>query len=90
MLAELSLHDSSLIPFQTSYWLLVVLGFLILAGNTAFPILLRFFIFVLSKAVPTGSQTRQTLQFLLDHPRRCFLYLFPSQYVLRTLNPNRG
>lgn len=36
-----SLHDSSLIPFQTAYWLLLVLGFLILAGNTAFPIYLR-------------------------------------------------
>jgi len=25
-----------------------------------------------------GSQASETLQFLLDHPRRCFVYLFPS------------
>ncbi|KAE8228750.1 hypothetical protein CF326_g6307 [Tilletia indica] len=28
--------------------------------------------------VPKGSQTFETLRFLLDHPRRCFVYLFPS------------
>ena len=31
------------------------------------------------KSVPKTSQTRETLQFLLDHPRRCFIYLFPSR-----------
>lgn len=41
LVRSISLHDSSLIPFQTAYWLLIVLGFLILAGNTAFPIFLR-------------------------------------------------
>jgi hypothetical protein len=33
---------------------------------------------IVSKAVPSRSRTRETLQFLLDHPRRCFIYLFPS------------
>lgn len=37
--------------------------------------IIRFF---LSKIVPRTSPLHETLQFLLDHPRRCFIYLFPS------------
>lgn len=33
----------------------------------------------LSKTISRHSQLRETLQFLLDHPRRCFIYLFPAQ-----------
>lgn len=36
----------------------------------------------MSKVVPRQSRTRETLQFLLDHPRRCFIYLFPSTCVI--------
>jgi len=74
----MSLVDASLVPFQTAYLLLWAMIFLILAGNTAFPCFLRFFIWVGSKCVPKSSQAYATLRFLLDHPRRCFLYLFPS------------
>lgn len=31
-----------------------------------------------SKVSSKNSRTHETLQFLLDHPRRCFVYLFPS------------
>ncbi|KAF8608135.1 TrkH-domain-containing protein [Ceratobasidium sp. AG-I] len=72
----MSLVDQSMVPFQTAYPMIVVLFFLILAGNTAFPICLRFTIWLLSKVV--SRRTRDTLHFLLDHPRRCFIYLFPS------------
>ncbi|GAA5992419.1 hypothetical protein JCM11641_002901 [Rhodosporidiobolus odoratus] len=74
----MSLSDSSMIPFQRAYWMVIVQGLLILGGNTAFPIFLRLVIWVTSKLVPRASRTRETLQFLLDHPRRCFIYLFPS------------
>ena len=57
---------------------ILVIVFLIFAGNTAFPIFLRFIIWTLSKLAPSTSKFRETLQFLLDHPRRCFIYLFPS------------
>ena len=30
------------------------------------------------KVFPNGSPTKETLAFLLDHPRRCFTLLFPS------------
>jgi len=52
--------------------------FVIFAGNTAFPIFLRFSVWTLSKLVPQKSRLYETLHFLLDHPRRCFIYLFPS------------
>ncbi|KAM0793243.1 hypothetical protein ACM66B_000706 [Microbotryomycetes sp. NB124-2] len=88
----MSLIDASMIPFQRAYLLIVVVSYLILAGNTAFPVFLRLCIWILSKLVPRNSRTRETLQFLLDHPRRCFIYLFPSHqtwflvFVLVILN----
>lgn len=36
------------------------------------------FRWVTTKLVPRKSQLNETLHFLLDHPRRCFIYLFPS------------
>ncbi|CAD6954293.1 unnamed protein product [Tilletia controversa] len=74
----MSLLDTSMIQLADAYLMLIPLMFLILAGNTAFPIFFRFFIWVFSKMVPTRSMTFETLRFLLDHPRRCFVYLFPS------------
>jgi len=32
---------------------------------------------IITKCVPHQSLTNETLRFLLDHPRRCFIYLFP-------------
>ncbi|KAL0948734.1 hypothetical protein HGRIS_008868 [Hohenbuehelia grisea] len=83
----MSLVDQSMIPFQRAYGIVFTMSILILAGNTGFPIVLRFTIWVLSKAVPRTSRVSETLQFLLDHPRRCFIYLFPSHqtWVLLTL-----
>ncbi|KAF8967965.1 cation transport protein-domain-containing protein [Flammula alnicola] len=73
-----SLVDQSMVPFQDAYPMIFVMIFLILAGNTSFPIFLRFMIWCLSKVVRKGSRAHETLHFLLDHPRRCFIYLFPS------------
>ncbi|KAL0072467.1 hypothetical protein AAF712_000230 [Marasmius tenuissimus] len=73
-----SLVDTSMLPFQNAYVMILLMIFLILAGNTAFPIFLRFTIWILTKLVPKTSRANETLHFLLDHPRRCFIYLFPS------------
>jgi potassium uptake Trk family protein len=51
--------------------------FLIVIGNTGFPCALRFVIWWTSKCVPVGGALWEELQFLLDHPRRCFTLLFP-------------
>ncbi|KAF5380579.1 hypothetical protein D9615_004675 [Tricholomella constricta] len=74
----MSLVDHSMVPFQTAYPMVFFMAFLILAGNTAFPVFLRFTIWVSTKCVPRTSRANETLHFLLDHPRRCFIFLFPS------------
>ncbi|MCO5565338.1 hypothetical protein L7F22_019011 [Adiantum nelumboides] len=74
----LSLIDTSMIELNDQYLMLIPIAILILFGNTAFPIVLRFMIWILSLCVPKKSRTYETLRFLLDHPRRCFVYLFPS------------
>lgn len=76
--AGMSLVDQSMVPFQRAYPMIFAMMFAILAGNTAFPIFLRFSVWVTTKLVPKRSQLNETLHFLLDHPRRCFIYLFPS------------
>ncbi|KAH0829084.1 cation transport protein-domain-containing protein [Lanmaoa asiatica] len=70
----LSLVDQSMLPFQTAYPMIFFMIFLILAGNTGF----RQFSWTIANLIPTGSRLYETLRFLLDHPRRCFVYLFPA------------
>ncbi|KAG2182843.1 hypothetical protein INT44_005824, partial [Umbelopsis vinacea] len=71
--------DDSVIPFQKSPVFLLSLAFLILVGNTAFALLLRFIIWIMWVTTPVSRQVhKDSLRFLLDHPRRCFTTLFPS------------
>lgn len=72
-----TLTATSMVPFQNAVFPLLLMTFLIIIGNTGFPCALRFVIWVLSKCVPVGSGLWEELQFLLDHPRRCFTLLFP-------------
>ncbi|KAK4141645.1 cation transport protein-domain-containing protein [Dichotomopilus funicola] len=73
-----TLTPDSMISFSTATWPLLLLGFLIVIGNTGFPVMLRFIIWVLSLITPAGTGLYEELRFLLDHPRRCFTLLFPS------------
>ncbi|GAA5916529.1 uncharacterized protein JCM6883_005449, partial [Sporobolomyces salmoneus] len=88
----MSLVDASMIPFNSAYWFILLVAFLILAGNTALPCFLRLTIWIGSKLVPRDSRTKETLSFLLDHPRRTYIYLFPAHqtwqlvFVLICLN----
>lgn len=79
-----------MISFQQAAFPLLLGSFLIIAGyltldfydlldrNTGFPCLLRLIIWILFKIFPNGSIKKETFGFLLDHPRRCFTILFPS------------
>jgi Trk-type K+ transport system membrane component len=77
-----------MISFQQAVFPLLLGSFLIVAGyitsfkteirNTGFPCLLRLIIWILFKLYPDNSAGKETLAFLLDHPRRCFTLLFPS------------
>ena len=73
-----TLTPDSMNSFNTATWPLLLLSFLIVIGNTAFPILLRFIIWVASHLVRVDTGIYEELRFLLDHPRRCFTLLFPS------------
>ncbi|KFX89890.1 hypothetical protein V490_06763 [Pseudogymnoascus sp. VKM F-3557] len=73
-----TLTADSMVSFQTAIFPLLLMSFLILIGNTGFPILLRWIIWIGSKLVPQGSGLWEELKFLLDHPRRCFTLLFPA------------
>lgn len=73
-----TLTPDSMVSFQTAIFPLLLMSFLILIGNTAFPIMLRWIIWLVSKIVPQGSGIWEELKFLLDHPRRCFTLLFPA------------
>ncbi|OAL46846.1 high affinity potassium transport protein [Pyrenochaeta sp. DS3sAY3a] len=74
-----TLTPDSMISFQYAVLPLVLGTFLIIIGNTGFPCMLRFVIWLTSKLVPRNSGVWEELRFLLDHPRRCFTLLFPSK-----------
>jgi Trk-type K+ transport system membrane component len=74
-----TLTPDSMISFQFAVLPLLLGTFLIIIGNTGFPCMLRFIIWLCSICVPKGSGVWEELRFLLDHPRRCFTLLFPSK-----------
>jgi Trk-type K+ transport system membrane component len=74
-----TLTPDSMVSFQYAVLPLLLGTFLIIIGNTGFPCMLRFVIWLVSKFVPKGSGVWEELRFLLDHPRRCFTLLFPSK-----------
>ncbi|KAK3074659.1 hypothetical protein LTR53_002737 [Teratosphaeriaceae sp. CCFEE 6253] len=88
----MSLLDANMTAFQTGYYLLITMSLLILAGNTMYPVFLRLIIWTMWKTLTKGPLARyfrgeeweeraKTLRFLLDHPRRCYTNLFPSQHT---------
>ncbi|OTB08575.1 hypothetical protein M426DRAFT_18673 [Hypoxylon sp. CI-4A] len=87
-----TLTPDSMNSFNTAIFPLLVMSFLIILGNTGFPIMLRFMIWLFSLVAPRGSGLWEELKFLLDHPRRCFTLLFPSNatwwlfFILVVLN----
>lgn len=86
-----TLTPDSMISFRDATWPLLVMSFLAFAGNTCYPIFLRCSIWMSSQVArflerrtkndqkrASLKSTLQSLQFLLDHPRRCYTLLFPS------------
>lgn len=73
-----TLTPDSMNSFNSAVYPLLIMSFFIVIGNTGFPVMLRFVIWVTSCIVPRGSGLWEELRFLLDHPRRCFTLLFPA------------
>lgn len=74
----LTLTPDSMNSFNTSEYTMMIMWFFIIIGNTGFPVMLRFVIWITSILTPKGTGLWEELRFLLDHPRRCFTLLFPS------------
>ena len=74
-----TLTPNSMISFQDAVFPLILGSFLIVIGNTGFPCMLRFMIWLMSKLITVDGRLYEELRFLLDHPRRCFTLLFPSR-----------
>ncbi|KAG8948022.1 low affinity potassium transporter [Tulasnella sp. 424] len=72
----LTLVDQGMGPFSAAYVMVIFQGWLIVAGSIGLPIFLRLIVWIFCKISP--AQHKAPLQFLLDHPRRCYLYMFPS------------
>ncbi|KAK9447597.1 cation transport protein-domain-containing protein [Limtongia smithiae] len=73
-----SIIPTSMIEFATAVFPLLLMAFLVVIGNTGFPCMLRLIIWLLRGMFRHGSRARESLTFLLEHPRRCFILLFPS------------
>ncbi|KAL2060670.1 hypothetical protein VTL71DRAFT_9311 [Oculimacula yallundae] len=85
----MSLLDANLIPFQTSIYTLITMGMMILAGNTAYPLILRLILWLMLKFLTffypnpsTHSTHKATLRFILTYPRRVYTNLFPAAPTL--------
>ncbi|EAS35498.3 trk family potassium uptake protein [Coccidioides immitis RS] len=74
-----TLTPDSMISFRDSTFPMLWMTFLIYVGNTAYPCMLRLIIWIAFKLTPEGSSIKEPLNFLLDHPRRCYTVLFPSK-----------
>lgn len=74
----MSLSGDSLTIFQRTAYIPLLVSIFIMFGNTAVPVGLRLVIWIMFKLTPPFGRMHETLAFLLDHPRRCFMLLFPS------------
>lgn len=74
-----TLTPDSMITFRDAPWPMLSMSFLAFAGNTFYPVFLRFIIWAMSKIAPEKAQIQEPLSFLLNHPRRCYTLLFPSR-----------
>jgi hypothetical protein len=82
----MSLLDAGMTAFQSGYYFVLIVGtLLILAGNQASPIFLRFIVWVLSRTLHFSSKHenyavwRETFDFILEYPRRVYINMFPSR-----------
>ncbi len=77
--------DANVVPYGGSYFVLVVMGAMILAGNTAYPIFLRLVLWAGLRALRAATcpgqlaEWKATLEYILRYPRRVYTNLFPAR-----------
>ncbi|KAF3013523.1 hypothetical protein E8E14_008834 [Neopestalotiopsis sp. 37M] len=81
----MSVLDANMIPYGSSYFVLIVMGTMILAGNTAYPVFLRLWLWSMLKLLnlltfeTSFRHLKDTLEYILKYPRRVYTNLFPSR-----------
>ncbi|TPX07247.1 uncharacterized protein E0L32_010841 [Thyridium curvatum] len=81
----MSLLDANMIPFEEAFYVLITMALMILAGNTMYPVFLRFIFWTGLKgleyftAEDDCADLKATLEFILKYPRRVYTNLFPSR-----------
>ncbi|KAI2616194.1 TrkH-domain-containing protein [Hypomontagnella submonticulosa] len=81
----MSVLDANMIPYGSSYFVLIVMGAMILAGNTAYPVFLRLSLWCSLKILKLVTypqdyvEWKETLEYILKYPRRVYTNLFPSR-----------
>lgn len=73
---------SSVTHFAQSPILLNTIAALILCGNTALPIMVRLIAVCWERLATEGTEGKEVLRFILQHPRRCFTHMFPAVHTL--------
>ena len=71
-----TLTPDSMISFRDAVWPMLAMSFIALAGNTCYPCFLRLVIWIAHRFSAEESSLKLSLQFLLEHPRRCYTLLF--------------
>lgn len=74
-----TLTPDSMITFRDSVFPIFVMTILAYAGHNFYPIFLRFVIWTMSKLCNANARIQEPLNFLLEHPRRCYTLLFPAK-----------
>ncbi|CAK7202474.1 hypothetical protein SEUCBS139899_005197 [Sporothrix eucalyptigena] len=81
----MSLLDANMIPFENAHFVIITMGLMILAGNTAYPVFLRLIFWTILKALRWStseehySELKETIAFILQYPRQVYTNLFPSR-----------
>jgi potassium uptake Trk family protein len=80
-----TLLDAGFIPFQSSYYILVVVTILSLAGPAAFPVFVRFLVWSMSTLLDLFTKDKEYgvwkegFDFILKFPRRVYTSMFPAR-----------
>jgi len=78
----LVMTPSSVMDFVRSPILLTTIGALIILGNTGLPIMVRLIAAIWRRSTRPYSETRKVLDFLMEHPRRCFTHMLPAVHTM--------
>lgn len=75
----LTLTPDSFLSFAKAQYILVITCLVMIAGYSGFPCMLRLTLWLMQGLTGVDKEIHETVTFLLEHPRRCFTLLFPSQ-----------